>query len=62
MGHHVRLELDMKSITTTTTIISEVPPKWNGTPCYETRNSGNRHTSVTYRAPHSVSRVSTLSM
>ena len=52
----------MKSITTTTTISSDVPPKWNGTPCEDTRISGSRHTAVTYSAPHSVSRVSTLSM
>ncbi len=52
----------MKSITTTTTISRDVPPKWNGTPCDETRISGSRHTAVTYRAPHNVRRVRTLSM
>src|SRR5689334_8229001 len=52
----------MKSITTTTTISSDVPPNWKGTPCDDIIISGTRQTPVMYSAPHSVSRVRTRSM
>ena len=37
--------------------LSNSTPKWNGTPCEETRISGNRQTAVTYSAPYGQSFV-----
>ena len=59
VGHHVRLQLRDEVHATTTTISSEVPPNWNGTPPCEIMNSGTRQTpAMTYSAPHSVRRGS----
>src|SRR3984893_1017293 len=51
-----------KSMTTTTIINNEVPPNWKGMLGFTIRMiSGNKHTAMMYRPPHSVSRVKTLS-
>jgi len=47
MRHQVRLELRHEIHHHHTTISSEVPPKWNGTFCEDTRISGNRQTAAT---------------
>ena len=52
----------MKSMATTTTIRSAVPPSWNVMLNATTMNSGSRHTRVTYSPPNRVSRVMTSSM
>ncbi|KTF08137.1 hypothetical protein MGSAQ_000368 [marine sediment metagenome] len=49
----------MKSITTTTIISSDVPPRWNGTPNDDWTTIGIKQITVIYIAPIKVSRFNT---